>query len=522
MKLVTAAQMKEIDKTAILKYKIPSLTLMEKAGKKLAEAARDLALNKNMENILVFCGKGNNGGDGLVAARYLKKQRLNVQIFIFGKKNELSPDAAANLKRIKSSANPVDNKVVKIVFEPELKLIENELNKYPLVIDALLGTGIKGKLNQRFIQIIKLINKKASCVVAADIPSGLDADIGKPLGEAIKADITVTIGLPKKGFIGEGYNYTGKIVVADIGIPYQIMNNLNDAKKFLVSKDIKNILPRRRRGIHKGENGHTFIVAGSTGLTGAAILASLGALKSGSGLVTLGLPKSLNHIAEIKLTEVMSLPLPETVSAALSRKAKAEILNFIKKANAVVMGPGLSVNKQTTALIRTLIPLIKNPLVLDADALNALAGKTELLKKRKEFTIITPHPGEMSRLINKPKKDITKNIISITKEFSVSHNVITVLKTAQTVISDVNGKIFINSTGNPGMASGGMGDVLSGMIGSFISQGMAPIEACKAGVYLHGLAADLLAEKIGEIGITASQVAENIPRAIKETTYEHG
>ena len=280
-------------------------------------------------------------------------------------------------------------------------------------------------------------------------------------------------------------------------------------------KEIKKLLPPRRREFHKGEAGHVFVLAGSLGLTGASILASLAALRSGAGLVTLGIPKSLNAIVASRVTEAMTLPLPETKEKTLSLKGERIILSFCRKVKAVALGPGLSQNKGTKSLIKELIGKIKLPLVIDADGINALADEPRILKKRSFPTVITPHPGEMSRLINIPVKKIQADRCRIAKKTASLFNVVVILKGYQTVVATPEGKLFLNPTGNPGMASGGMGDVLTGMIASFLAQGLSPFPAGKLAVYVHGLAADWVREAKGLRGLIATDIIEQIPFILK-------
>lgn len=285
--------------------------------------------------------------------------------------------------------------------------------------------------------------------------------------------------------------------------------------KIKVPSDIKKLLPQRKTDTHKGDYGHVFVIAGSVGMTGAAALCAQAALLSGSGLITLGIPKSLNPILEIKLTEVMTKPLAETDEQTLSEDAQVEILKFAKDVDCFAIGPGLSRNSSTQNLVKGLITLLSEPIVLDADGINALESETLILKSAKAPIIITPHPGEMARLISSSPNEIVRNKEKVAKDFANKYNVVCVLKGHRTVVAEPKGKIYINSTGNPGMASGGVGDVLTGMITSFIGQGLRPFHAAKLGVYLHGLAGDLAAKEKGQLSLIASDLLNRLPEAIK-------
>ncbi|MBU4560961.1 NAD(P)H-hydrate dehydratase [bacterium] len=521
MRVVTAEEMREIDRKTIASG-IPSIELMENAGRAVAKAIKSHYRPLRGKEISIFCGKGNNGGDGLVIARLLAKEKAKIKIFLLTRKKELKKDPKTNLRK----ALKQKIEVIETDTSQKLKKFRQEIKKSDLIVDAILGTGIKGAPKGLEAKAIKFINSLKKPMVSVDIPSGVEGSTGRVSGEAIRADLTITFGLPKIGLVVyPGAEYVGKLEVAHIGFPKRFLSD-KEIKVYLVTKeDISSYLKPRRPDTHKGTYGHLFVIAGSVGMTGAATLTSqaaslcFGALRSGVGLVTLGIPESLNEIMEVKLTEGMTLPLPETKKKTLSLKAKEEILKFSKKADALALGPGLSANKETKQLIRNLIKKISLPMVIDADALNALVGHLSILQSRIQHPgsrIITPHPGEMARLIGKKAKEVQENRIKVAGDFAKKYKVIVVLKGARTVISDPKGNICINPTGNPGMASAGVGDVLTGMIGSFLAQRREPLEAAKMGVYLHGLAGDLAAQEKGEEPLIASDVLEKLPQSFKQ------
>ncbi|MCD5397512.1 NAD(P)H-hydrate dehydratase [candidate division NPL-UPA2 bacterium] len=509
MKLVTTEEMREIDHQAIEELGIPSLKLMEEAGRSVAEVAEEMLGYLPGKRVAIFVGRGNNGGDGFVAARYLLKEKAEVNIYLLGRKGEVKGDAGINLKRL---TQPVEE----IKEKEGLDKVRDGLTRVNLIIDALLGTGVRGEVRGILRETIELLNESGKPIISVDIPSGLEGNKGEPLGVCVKATKTVTMGLPKRGLIlYPGSEYVGELKIADIGIPSEVLNAQGLKVNLLEGKDISSLLPHRRKDSHKGDYGHILILAGSTGFTGAAALAGLGALRSGGGLVTLGVAESLNPIMEMKLTEVMTKPLPETEAGSLSLEAEGEILRLVQKVDALAIGPGLSTHPETSELVRRLLVRVKKTIVIDADGLNGLAGDISLLTKSPASIIITPHPGEMGRLLGKATKDVQSERIGVTQEVASQTGTVVVLKGARTVISDREEEVYVNPTGNPGMAQGGMGDILTGMIASFIGQGLTELEAAKAGVYIHGLAGDIAAENQGETGLIASDLLDNLPQAIK-------
>lgn len=501
MKVVTAREMRNIDRITIEKYGMPGLVLMERAGLAVAARVRDLFPGKK---ILVLCGSGNNGGDGLVAARCLANSGFNVSAFMCAPKSSLSPDCAAQCLTAKKWGLPVE-------FRKSLAL--KDLHD-AVVIDALFGTGLARPVIGDTAGLISFINKVDVPIVAVDIASGISSDTGEVLGEAVKADYTVTFGLPKRGhFLYPGAEHTGTLFVEDIGFPSSLLNS--DSLNVALSDEetMAGLLPPRRRNAHKGDFGHVLVVAGSRGKTGAAFMTARACLRGGAGLVTLGVPASLMNSAQSRVTEEMSLSLPDKGDGNLRAEALDEILGFSRKSDVIAIGPGIGVTEDTEKLTAGLVLKSPLPLVIDADGLNALAnsktGIRETLRKAKSPVILTPHPGEMSRLLGnggRGVREIERDRIGTALSFARETGTYLVLKGSPTVVASPEGDVFINTTGNPGMATAGAGDALTGIIASLLGQALDPLHAAALGVYLHGLAGDRASKVKGEQALTASDI----------------
>ncbi len=517
MKLVTSEEMRRIDKKAIEEIGIPSIVLMENAGLKVADAIERKYGPLKGKYVYIFAGSGNNGGDGMVVARHLFNQKVKAKIFLLAEKKNIEGDAATNLAITEKMGIPMRE----ITSPAFMESLEKELAKADIVVDALLGTGAKGAPRGLMKKVIDLINKHSKNTVAVDIPTGVDADRGEVRGEAIKAEYTVSLAYPKRGlYLYPGMDYAGEIEIADIGIPTGLEEDKINSELLTLSGISKKLFFRKPSS-HKGSFGHLLVIAGSPGMTGAASLTALSALRVGTGLVTLGIPEDLNPILETKLTEVMTLPLPQSKDKTLCREGFEKIKDFSQKCKAMAIGPGISSTKQTKELISTIIDQLDIPLVIDADGINVLAGELSLLKKYKASLIITPHPGEMSRLVGASVEKIQRDRIGFTIALATSIGAIVVLKGARTVIASKEGNSWVNLTGNPGMATGGSGDILTGIIGGLLTQKLSSLEAAKTGVYLHGYAADLAAQKKGEISLIASDTLETIPEAIRRIKSEY-
>ncbi len=511
MKVVTAAQMRQIDKDTIEGIGIPGIVLMETAG---GEIVRLIERHyPTAQRIGVFVGKGNNGGDGLVIARQLAHAGREVNIFLVSPAESFTGEALTNLHIAKNLGLQIEEILTDVASIRTLRC--------ELLIDAIFGTGLRGAVRESIANVIDAINDLPIPILAVDLPSGLDADTGHPLGTCVQADRTITIGLPKRGLlVHPGAELAGKLEVVDIGFPQQVIDAQNIKVHWTTEKDAVAWIPLRSPASYKGSYGRVLVVAGSTGMTGAAALTSEAALRAGAGLVTLAIPKSLNPILEVKLSEVMTLPLPETEIGSLAESATASILEYAENTKSVLaIGPGLSQHPETVKLVHQLVKENREQgldlrMVIDADGLNALAQATDLISLLGMEAVLTPHPGEMARLTNISISTLESNRIGTAEEFANQHGVTLVLKGAPTVTAYPNANTWINSTGNPGMATAGMGDVLTGIIAGLMAQNMPSEKAAVLGVYLHGLAGDLAAEALGMHGLIAGDVLQAVPQAI--------
>ncbi|MDE0298788.1 MAG: NAD(P)H-hydrate dehydratase [Candidatus Poribacteria bacterium] len=527
MKVVTAEEMRQIDKQTIEGIGIPGIVLMETAA---MAVFRSIQSNfPECRSVGVIVGKGNNGGDGLALARQLCHEGYAVKIVLVSPPERFSGDALTNLQVARNLGLPI----LEVLSEPGPKNLGKEIISCDLIVDAIFGTGLRGGIEGHIRDVIDWLNSGERPIVAIDLPSGLNADTGGVEGACICADRTVTIGLPKRGtLLYPGAQSVGALEIADIGFPHSIVESQGIPVNWTQAAQASDWIPSRPAYSHKGTYGRVLLLAGSPGMTGAAVLASQASIRTGTGLVTLGIPESLNSIVEASLAEVMTIPLSETTEGTLALAAKSQILEFVERtAPILAIGPGLSRNPETVRLVHSLILEIDRPTVIDADGLNALAeGKSNrssaqskkadnILSHLPTHTILTPHPGEMARLTGLSVRDIEKDRIGVSREFAREHEVTLVLKGVPTIIALLTGEVWINSTGNAGMATGGMGDVLTGLIAGLMAQGLQVAEAGVLGAYLHGLAGDISAESTGMHGLIAGDVLESIPEAIERSRH---
>ncbi len=512
MKVATASQMQNLDRRAINDFGIPGIVLMENAGRGTVDAIYRHFPDIGSKKVIIFAGRGNNGGDGFVIGRHLINRGIEVNVFLLTNKEKVSGDARINLELYQKMGS-----LYELKSEEDLFNFKNLISQGGLIVDAILGTGLKSEVSGLYREVIHYINSLPIPVVAVDIPSGIDANTGKVLGIAIRADLTVTFGLPKIGLvIHPGLSLVGNLEVVDISIPDYLVEQEDIKVELLELKELAQLLKPRPENTHKGHYGHLLIVAGSVGKTGAAAMSSEAALYTGAGLITLAIPSSLNPIMEVKLTEVMTEPLPETSSQTLSVKSWPRIQELMEGKRAIALGPGISTHPETVEVVSHIVRESPVPMIIDADGINALAKEPALLKEAKSPVVLTPHPGEMARLLKTSIQSIQEDRIEVAKRFAQENGVYLVLKGARTVIAEPDGKVYINPTGNPGLASGGTGDVLTGMIAGFAVQGYSLSEACRLGVYLHGYIADIVAKETGEMGLTATDILTGIPLTLKE------
>lgn len=512
MKLATAEIMRRLDRRAIEDFGIPGMVLMENAARAIVSAMFRYFPDLLTRRVGIFAGRGNNGGDAFAVARYLLNRGLACRVYLLTAPEEVQGDAATNLKIL----NRMGGDISRILNAGELKNLKEQIAGNDLLVDGILGTGLKGPVKGFYQEVIEFINSLGLPVVAIDIPSGLDSDSGQILGTCIQAFLTVTFGLGKRGLVVQpGARLSGKLIIADISIPAAAVE-AEPVKDYLIEgNEFYHLLPLRDPSAHKGDFGHLLVLSGSPGKTGAAAMVCQAAVRVGTGLVTLGIPESLNPILEVKITEAMTEPLPETKEKTLAFKAQKKINDLILRKNALAIGPGLSLNHETARLIRKIVLKTSLPTIVDADGLSAFAGKMDLIRKNKGSVIFSPHPGEMARLLGIPVREVQQDRIQLARKFAEEYGLILILKGARSIVASPEGEVFINPTGNPGMASGGMGDVLTGMVGGFLSQGLPPLKAAQLGVFLHGLTGDFVAHKKGEKGMAAMDLIEETPRVLR-------
>ncbi len=505
--------MREIDVQATRKFGIASLTLMENAGRSVVEEIETHWGSLAGRSLLILAGKGNNGGDGFVAARYALQRHAFVAVLLIGSERDVRGDAKANYESLKSTKDD------RLTIVRSFRRAEFSRKRFDFIVDAIFGTSFHGAMRGEHKRIIDwLLTRHASKIIAVDIPSGLDATTGECSNAVVQADLTVTMALPKIGlYLGKGKQYTGMVSVADIHIP-RVLAKKNSSETFLVEeRDVREGLPVRPLDAHKHSVGKIFVLAGSKGLTGAALLCSQSAMKSGAGAVVLGIPESVFSTVARRTLEVMPLALPATREGSLALRGFDNVVKKIAWADVLLLGPGVSRHPETHNLVRRIIATCNRPMVIDADALNALAADCRILNRRKgRHVILTPHLGEFSGLTGISAGEIEKNRIEIARVFARKNKIILVLKGAPTIVVDPNGKVFVNPTGNSGMATAGSGDVLAGIIAALLGQGNGALHAAINGVFVHGYAGDIVREKVGEMGMLASDILREIPFALKE------
>jgi hydroxyethylthiazole kinase-like uncharacterized protein yjeF len=560
MKVVTARQMQALDRYTIEEIGLPGIVLMENAGRQVVAKMLQHFSDLPHRRVNIVCGKGNNGGDGMVVARHLSALGAAVGIFLLADPQSLSGDAKTNAQIAQKL-----NLTIRSILSPEdLQNYRTILLDADILVDALFGTGLTPPVRGLAAEVIDLLNeagKAGKPIVSVDLPSGLSADLAHPLGPHVVASLTVTFALPKLAHVlPPACQAIGKLEIADIGIPEKAIQSVRAAQviqdahvvrtmqaaqsgqavqsgqaaqpiqsvqqetiqlEMIETESIRHCWPPRSPESHKGTYGHLLVLAGSVGKTGAAYLASQSAARVGAGLVTLGIPESLNAIMEVKLTEVMTYPLPETREKTFSAKAKAAIEEMLPRMSALAFGPGVGVNSEVKELIGWIIHHADIPIVLDADGINALAAHASILKEARQPLVLTPHPKELSRLLGIELKAVLDDRLEICRRAACEFNCYLALKGFRTLVADPHGNVFVNPTGNPGMASGGTGDVLTGVIAGLLAQGIPKIRALQAGVYLHGFSGDLVREQKGEYGLVATDLIEHLPIAIERLRNNH-
>lgn len=510
--LVGAERMRELDRFTIDELGIAGGILMESAGRAVLDVVLERharALDARTAEVLVLCGPGNNGGDGLVVARHLAQLGLPVRVGLIGDPGKLRGDAAANLARARAIGLRIEGEDV-------------ALPARGAIVDAIFGTGlardVEGAAARWIERVVQARDERGLDVIAIDLPSGIDADTGQVLGCAIAADCTVTLASPKIGLALEpGRSLAGRILVAKIGIVEQLPGEIESEGVFAArlwrDETVAGQLPKRGRGSHKGTFGHVLVVAGSEGKTGAAALCATAAARAGAGLVTIACPRSLNDILEGKCTETMTIPVDETPARGFSESGLARIVALAAERDAVALGPGIGTAPEASALVHGLAEKIGVPLVVDADALNILARNVSALRARPAATVLTPHPGEAARLLGTTAGEVNRDRVGAARELAARSGAVVALKGAATVCAEPGGQVVVNPTGGPNLASGGSGDVLTGIVAALLAQGLAPFAAAATAVYWHGRAGDRLARLHGAAGTLAHELAAELPAA---------
>jgi NAD(P)H-hydrate epimerase len=482
------------------------MVLMENAGLRVLEVVDELA--RPDSRIVIVCGRGNNGGDGFVVARHLHNRGANVQAVLLAEASGVHAEAEANFSIARRSGVP-------IIEAPAPRAIGRLAAEADILVDGVLGTGAKGAVRGPALMAIKAMQGCRGKVVAIDIPSGICGDDGSILGEAVRADVTVTFGLPKIGlYTHPGRALCGDIRVADIGIPRPLLEDRRLRTNVTTAGEAAALLPGRDPAAHKGDCGRVVILGGSPGLTGAPTLAAQGALRAGAGLVTVGCAASLNPILEVKLTEAMTRPLPGETDGTLGPGSAGAALELAGAADAVVLGPGLSREAEAQQFARDMLRQCASPMVIDADALAAINPSLLRVRTAEAPTVITPHPGEMARLIGCSIEEVQRDRLACARQVAAESGATVVLKGAGTVIAAPDGQAWVNPTGSNALATGGTGDVLAGVIGAFLAGGVDPPAAAVAGAYYHGAAGDLTARRLSERGVVAGDVAEALAEAL--------
>ena len=511
MKLATAAQMRELDRQAIQERKIPSIDLMERAAEGVAEAALELLpLRPGKCRAAVFCGTGNNGGDGIAAARLLFLKGVRVRVFLVGSYEKMTPDALEETRRLSECGVELER------FDPEDLTQSAWARGSHVLIDAIFGVGLSREIipDSVYAAAIRLMNECSGAVVAADIASGVETDTGRALGCAVRADKTVAFTFKKVGqAVGDGVLLSGDVTVWDIGIPKDLQSGAVCAAQTVERDFAKAALPPRKADGHKGTFGKLLIVGGSVGFTGAPYLTAAASVRSGCGLVYLGVPQAIWAVEASKCVSAMPFPLADK-NGLLSYRALQGVKEKLAGCDVLALGPGLGRPPQAERLVLELLERTEQPVVLDADGINALAGHIDVLDRRKDrVTILTPHDGEFARIGG----DLSAgDRVRAARDFAVAHGCVLVLKGHRTVTATPSGNVLVNTTGNSGLARGGSGDVLTGIIAAMLAQGCTAARAAALGVWLHGRAGDLAAERLTEYAMTPEEVIGALPGAFRE------
>ncbi len=517
VKILSHERMKRYDQYAIETWGIPSAVLMENAGRSTYRLIKEEYL-VGRKKLIICCGRGNNGGDGFVIARYALRDGFETTVLLTCGHDEVKGDAALNMGLYNSlGGRTATLKAADISGH----FIREELARTDVVVDAIFGTGLSKEVQGIERTCIEAMNECGKPVIAVDVPSGMDAMRGSPLGTAVRAAATYTYGYAKTGqLLYPGAAYVGNLTVVDISIPAAAEKEIGVDGEVVDGEMLRSFLKARSPWAHKGTFGHALVVSGSTGKTGAAAMTSNAALRIGAGLVTLVVPRSLNDIMEVKLTEVMTFPVEDNATGYLGLDAFDKIEAFARDKDVIIIGPGLSTENETMELVRRLYVGLDKPFVVDADGITSFMGRQDLIGKKEGRAVFTPHPGELARLVGLSAAEVNANRVEVGRKFVENHKINLVLKGARTTFFGADGSLFINPTGNAALAKGGSGDILTGFVGGLMSQGYTPQEASLLGVYLHGYIADTWVTKRSDMDLVAGDLLEGLGEALRE--IEHG
>jgi NAD(P)H-hydrate epimerase len=515
MLVASARQMRSIDRRTMDQLGVSGLFLMENAGRGVASVFRKRFPGLGGKRIAIICGKGNNGGDGFVVARYLIDSGAWIDVALLGSCADLRGDAQVNMERWKA----LGRSVLEVSHADSDRVLSDFFAGKDFLIDGIFGTGLERNVEGLPALAIELMNGSGAPILAIDVPSGVSSDTGAVLGCAVRARVTATLALPKLGLLlYPGAGYAGEIECIDIGIPDGAIAEENLTDSLFDLSSARDVFPVRKPDAHKGDCGKVWVLGGSVGLTGAVTMAAESAIRVGAGLVTAAVPASLNDILEVKLTEAMTFPLPETTERNLHSDAGSSFLSAAAEAQVLAVGPGVSRNESALEAVRIVLSKADKPVVLDADGIRAFSGAQDILRRRLAPTVITPHPGEMAVLTGLTIDDVESRRVDLSREIAKDLSITVVLKGAPTVTATQNGYVYINTSGNAGLATGGTGDVLTGTIAGFVGQGMTVEHAAALGVFVHGLAGDLAAEKLTQWSMRAGDVIRELPQAIRRIT----
>ena len=512
MEILTSQQMRRIDRRAIDRFKVPEIVLMENAGLRVFEVLQRLEGDLASRRSLLLCGRGNNGGDTLVLGRHLHNHNHPFSLLLFGRRHEVRGSARTNLVALER-LGVVPREVTE---RSQWKAVSSLLRESDVIVDGILGTGLSRPVEGLLASVFEDVNAARALVVAVDVPSGLSGDSSAIPGPCIRADHTVTFVRPKLPHVlPPAESMCGRLHVVDIGLPNAAVAAEKIDLDLLAPAELASLVPRRRPDSHKGDYGHAVVIAGSRGKGGAARMAALGALRAGCGLVTAAVPQGVQSGFVSRAMEVMTEGLPETPEGTLAEAGLRPLLALLEGKQAIAIGPGLSTHPETVRLIRETVRLARVPVVLDADGVNAFAGMEASLSGRGRPLVLTPHPGEMARLLGTSGKDVQSRRLELAREFARRHRCHLVLKGYRSLVATPEGQVHVNPTGNPGMATGGSGDVLTGLLVGFLAQGIDVTAAVKLAVYLHGLAGDLASAEVGQAPLIARDILQHFPSALQ-------